>query len=295
MFDNGLGCIGKLPLKESRELKRFLNRPDNLWLDAEPLGDLKEACISIDTVAVDHANKNSVVLGLLHCLNDLLAAGAKPAYLTVSLQLAESCEWSELKALQAVLVSFETAMGIPIKKLHTSRVGEQSYLTAATVGIGYRPRPLLAQKGSLYLIGDILPPDSASAEFMRIAKEGFKLRLQAATSFDGPMKDISGDGLAGAAHQLAEMEGCGVILDSAALLTEVDDIPLDDCRRDRNDSDYADMINGFRERSTRILRDVLFAPRFFGPLLCFSSVPPSTPEARVIGEYEVGPPSLSCR
>jgi hypothetical protein len=296
MFLNEIGCVGKLPFTSIERLKALMGRPGSAWLDVEPLPELVAPCVSIDTVVVDHKEPSSFLFGILHSLNDVLAAGATPASVSLSLQLAETCAWTDLERIEEVLSAFQRVANCGIAKVHTSQAGELSYVTAAVVGTNYSRRRLPpSPAGILVLVGDVtipkFPSDTARDAWITEALED---RRRAAGAFDGPMKDISGDGLAGALYQLAKAESCYIELNVDLLQEEAFDAPLDDCRRDRNYNDYGDLISNFDANNTAKIREVLFSPRFFGPIVCLSSILPSGSPGREIGTYRSGEVGLAC-
>jgi hypothetical protein len=292
-----IGCSGKPPFGWLRVLQREIGGTGKVWADAATLPPVSQGLVSIDTVVVrDSDLSKDVIRAILHAANDIFAAGGEPTSFSLSLTLSGRPTLDSLRRLSRNIFEFSSTTRIEVGKIHTTLECHVSRATVAIVGKVIAPRVSLPRRGLVWLIDNLalsavdLP--SFDSEWRR---EALHTRRFSIENLPGVAKDISGDGLAGAAYQLAEQNQCDIFLELDELEGACGEVPLDSCTQDRNYGDFADRITGFRSRDRARLRAILFEPQFFGPLLILSAMSHIAPALRCkkIGTFSSGTGQLA--
>ena len=291
------GCSGKLPFSWLSALQRRLRGSDQVWADAENLPPLSLGLMSIDTVVVDDEDlPNSVVLAILHSMNDVFAAGGMPTAFSLSLTLSGRPNLGKLQSLTAAISDFSIQSEVSIGKLHTTVDCHTSRATVACVGQLVSTHSTLPAEGGVWLVDSLKALAEAAPKTSPMwVRERLMSRRGAVECVPGPKKDVSGDGLAGAAYQLATQYHCAISLELSSFASQFAGSPVDSCTLDRNYADFSGLLHGFKGRDVAWLRSVLFEPQFFGPLLCLSEyeLRCATQSYRKIGSFVSGDRSVS--
>lgn len=227
--------------------------------------------MTIDTVSLDTEHvTGSVIVSVLHALNDIFAAGGCPLSISVAFNYEIVPSLSVLLSINDHLIKLCHALDIGIGKLHTSSGFGKSTITVSAFGTRkILNNWTLSSPGVLYLVDHYSSLDQELYEVdIEWAVERYRTRRTIAESFPGPLKDISGDGLAGSLIQLAERHSLDITLAIDRYPASNAIYQLDDCLLDRNYKDYSEKIGKFcgvidcaRNRST------LFEPALFGALI----------------------------
>lgn len=289
------GCFGKIPFEWASKLVNSEDHERGMWIDASPAAN--GTIVSIDTIRIDFGEpSNDLPKSILHALNDVFAAGGNPTTICVSYHLSGEPNLDLLLDLKR-RVEFETEqMKVHLGKQHTSFGFPFDALTIACVGVRnaiYRP---LSPGGLVALVG---PLDYAAPLGSRSDNWVEQLALLRTMSATPPpaMKDVSGDGLAGALAQLARRESVAISISAHKVEALCHCADLDDCALDRNYADFAPLIRNYGPIDTSRLRRALFVPGFFGPIVCLDddAANLSRAKAHIIGEFESGRAALSIK
>lgn len=283
-----LGCFGKLKFKEVDKLQRCLGAPENYWADAVPLDNEKSGVCSIDTITLDPLRISaSVTMGIFHALNDIYAAKSRPTTISASLTVPSNFEIDALLALGRTIKDCAKLANCMIGKLHTNRSDGSPTLTVCVIGSTPTPSEVLAPMGSIWILDELSDPQAAiNGCCLSALAARLTLREVASAKTRIQMKDVSGDGLAGALHQLSLRHRLSIRLNLTVLLSLVERTTLDACSRDRNYGDYADIIENFEFHNSSVIRHVLFEPQLFGPLVCLTECEDGFPG--VVGAIKIG-------
>ena len=286
MNNNIIGCFGKLAFAEMESLQRTFGTPDSYWADAVPFFVIEGALCSIDTIALDPARvSDSVGIGIFHALNDIYAAKGVPRYFSAALTVPKDFSLESLLEVGAVVRSCADLARCSIGKLHTNRSEGIAMLTACVMGSGSSPSVPLPKKGSVWLLDELKDPSSAIANFdLSRMPQRIKSR-ERADKVSIRMKDVSGDGLAGSLYQLCLRHNVSITLYPGVLSSLVSSAALDACSRDRNYGDYSNLIVGLEKHNSSVMRDVLFEPQIFGPLVCLTY---KNADMKSLGGVEIG-------
>lgn len=286
------GCFGKLRHAVASTLVADGSSPGSQWLDAvaSPNGTL----VSIDTVRFEASRHETLRLAVLHSINDIFAAGGLPDTICVSLHLADEPELSSLLALQRYLSAEAHSMKLTLGKQHTAFGNAFDAVTIASIGTIVQHLGALPTTGIVALCGSldfaqpsVGPPIDCLAEIAE--------RRHVASTPGIRMKDVSGDGLAGALLQLSVRENVSIQISRTALYSFCDKAELDNCSLDANYADFSGMIDGYHQSDCSVMRRIMFLPAFFGPLVCLapSEFLHALPTAQKIGDFNLGRPQLA--
>jgi hypothetical protein len=285
-----VGCFGKPPLAMMLSAQENA-KVEKVWVDAGPIG--RNEVLSIDSVRIARRNvSESVRRGLLHCVNDVYAAGATPKAFAISYALTGSPDIAWLAELNSNIEEVARFCRCRIAKRHTSFGSPFATMTVAVVGLAYKQHRK-EESGIVFLAGSI---DFAKMRKQKLdnkrCKKEIEIRKFIVQRGSALMKDVSGDGLAGALWQLSIRENANVCVLDSAIASLAPEAAIDDCSIDRNYADYADKIEGYDGKNTRLLRRALFRSAFFGPLvgLCPDAVATQTRgmDFKILGTYSSG-------
>jgi hypothetical protein len=288
-----IGCFGKLRFDQLDDLQRRFGSLDSYWADAVALGGDWAGVSSIDTIALSLERlSQSVMLGIFHALNDVYAAGSQPVFFSAAVTLPKSLNVHALVEVTESIRMSSVMSKCKLGKLHTNQI-ESGIPTLTVCAIG---SPTLTERltssGFVWLLDSLADVDSAILTFdLSSFPSRLAMRESIALQIRKPMKDVSGDGLAGALYQLCLRHGLAMVLDKESLLSLIKCAPLDACARDRNISDYFTRIGGMSGCNSSRMRHILFEPQLFGPIICLTDArehPAVLDIAVKIGEFDVG-------
>jgi hypothetical protein len=270
MSEVELGCFGKLPFAELDRLQRVNGVTHAYWADALPVPAILNGICSIDTVAISPSHLvTSVTIGILHALNDIYAAGGIPRSFSVSLTVPSETDTAALFEIGRAISECASMTKCTLGKLHTNRRENNAIMTTCAIGSRCNTATIVPVNGSVWLLDELKDVSNTIVDSNNAAiSRRLFVRELAATRISGPMKDVSGDGMAGAIYQLCVRHKVSITLFTNVLSTLIGYVALDSCNQDRNYNDYYSYIEGFADQNTSRMRHVLFEPQLFGPLVC---------------------------
>jgi len=296
MSEDELGCFGKLPFAELDLLQREHGVSDTYWADALPTPAILNGISSIDTVALDPRRLvASVTIGILHALNDIYAAGGLPRFFSVSLTVPSETDTTALIEIGRAITECASMTKCALGKLHTNRRDNLATITTCAIGSRCRAATVLPANGIVWLLDELKGASNTIIELNNVAiSRRICMRELATARISGPMKDVSGDGMAGAIYQICVRHKVSIALFANMLSSLIKYVVLDSCNQDRNYADYSSLIDGFLHQNTSRMRHVLFEPQLFGPLVCLADEGLDLREVRgvQIGTFTSGQASL---
>lgn len=287
-----VGCFGKLPFALLDRLQIETRAGERYWADAVNVPAPMVALTSIDAVLLDSNDlPRSVILAILHSINDIYAANGIPSSFSISLTLPLDADLDLLAEINIAIARCAQLCGCKVGKIHTSRVQGAPTATVSALGEEVVRNAVLPGAGAIWLVGDCFVDSLDFSESIIVSN--LDVRRAAVTKMSGPKKDVSGDGLIGALYQMTLRHQVALCFWEDSLFASK---PASERfpSLERNYLDYAGFVDGLGNVAPAML-ELLFAAHVFGPLICLSDIATDVADVKgkIIGSFKAGEARLS--